>query len=89
MGYKIFKITYFIFVALMLLLVLLSRTGVLNFGVDAGNALTQIMILLSLFISFPIFFIVNRNKNENITINTIRFLFILVMFAGFVFTVLS
>ena len=75
-GYHIFRIAYFTFLTSMVILLLSSFFGLISFGIDGGNELTRIIIVVGSFLSLIIFAVINSYKNEKFILNFIRVILI-------------
>ena len=80
MGNKAFKISFYIFIISIVSILTLNLKGVISFGVDAQNSLSEIIIFFIIVISIFIFRFMNKNVSEKITINIIRLIMISLMF---------
>ncbi|GAB2808299.1 hypothetical protein GCM10027043_04250 [Ferruginibacter profundus] len=87
MGHKIFKVSYLLFIISMIVIYLTSVAGVISFGIDGSTIITQIGIVLVIIVSIPIFWVVNKNRNESSSINTLRSCLIVLMGIVIIFLV--
>ena len=59
----------------------------ISFGVDAGNSLTSIIIIVILIISALIFAFVDKVKSESFSFNLFRGLLIIMMLISIIFLI--
>jgi hypothetical protein len=86
MGHKIFKISFYIFTTIIVLLLLLDRFQVLiSFDGADLKGFMQILIVASYIVSLVIFLLVNRLKKENIELNILRGFLIIIMIVMIIF----
>lgn len=79
MKNKLFKVSYILFVISMVVIFTVNIIGLISFGIDGTNQLTEIGIVVTLIISIPIFIIINKNKKENILSKMIRLFWVIIM----------
>ena len=87
MGNKIFRISYLVFVVIMLLIMTLDQLGLISFGIDGGDAITMVANIIILLLSVFVYFLVNKNKSETLAFNLFRYILIVVMAIIVVFLV--
>ena len=85
MGHKIFKISYFLFIALMLLFFGLSLQDIMHFGNELSNSITRGGIIIVVVISIPFFYLVNRIRSEEFGVQLLRVSLILLMAGVLIF----